>query len=102
VWSAGSAEEAWTLITGWETPPDLVLTDVSMPGTNGVELSERVRARYGSVSILAMSGFIADEDLSERLDRLGVPVLRKPFTPDDLVAAVGDRLTTRLPGRIGR
>ena len=38
------------------TIPDLILTDLNMPQMSGVELISHVRARYPSISIVAMSG----------------------------------------------
>jgi hypothetical protein len=39
-----------------------------------------------------MSGHLSDDALVERLGRLDVPVLRKPFTPEELLDAVAERL----------
>lgn len=38
------------------TVPDLIVTDLNMPQMSGVELISHVRARYPSISIVAMSG----------------------------------------------
>lgn len=101
VWAAGSGREALALLEGKAELPDLVITDVAMPVMTGVDLAERLRERYTALSILAMSGFIGDDQLTDRLSRIGVAVLRKPFTPDDLIDAVGASLVVRIGSRTG-
>jgi signal transduction histidine kinase/CheY-like chemotaxis protein len=71
---------------------DLLLADVIMPVMTGVELAEIVRSRHPVLRVLLMSGDVSDEALLERLGRLDVPVLRKPFTPEELLGAVSERL----------
>jgi len=66
--------------------PDLLLTDYSMPGMNGLELAERGRAFDPRLRVLIVSGY-ADAD------RLGASavrpaLLRKPFDEAELLAAV--------------
>jgi signal transduction histidine kinase/ActR/RegA family two-component response regulator len=75
--------------------PELVLTDIVMPGATGVDLAEQVLRRYPSVRLLGMSGWLTDGDLAVRLQLLGVPLLRKPFTPAELAAAVAERMAKR-------
>src|SRR5919109_1503766 len=42
-----------------ESPPDLVLTDIAVPGLDGIELCRRLRAepRTSSVPVLAVTGY---------------------------------------------
>lgn len=67
---------------------DVLLTDVVMPGMDGVELARQVLERRPSMPIVLVSGYTAD-----RLDRSPLParvrLVQKPFTPDDLFAALG-------------
>ncbi|MEM6930112.1 MAG: ATP-binding protein, partial [Myxococcota bacterium] len=76
--------------------PDLVVTDVLMPGPSGADLAEAVRATLPETPILAMTGWMGDGELAMRLEALDVPILRKPFAPTDLVDAVG-ALLSRSP-----
>ena len=92
--STSSADEAIAWLER-SPPPDLVLTDVVMPGRSGVDLAERVRERYPGVAVIAMSGYLGSEDLAARLEALSVPLLRKPFTPDDLAQILGEQLAAR-------
>jgi len=64
--------------------PDVLLLDVTLPGMDGVEVYERVRAdpRLGDVAVVFMTGR-AESDLT---DAVGgeVDYLAKPFSPSEL------------------
>jgi CheY-like chemotaxis protein len=63
---------------------DLLLTDVILgPGARGTELIERARTLQPGLPVLLMSGYAGDAGAPE-----GVPLLRKPFTREQLAAAV--------------
>lgn len=71
---------------------DLVLTDIVMPRMTGRELAEHIRDRLPDLPVLFMSGYSGDEIVQRGLMPPGVPLIKKPFTPDTLEAAVRDRL----------
>lgn len=52
---AEDGEEALKLLE--ETGVDVILTDVKMPGMNGVELSKKVKEQYPQIEIVILSGF---------------------------------------------
>ncbi|HZY17693.1 MAG TPA: ATP-binding protein [Ramlibacter sp.] len=59
--------------------PELLLTDVVMPGgMSGIELARVVQQRHPAVRILLMTGY---SDQIDQLEALGLPVLHKPFKP---------------------
>ena len=55
---------ALELARQWSTPPDLLITDLRMPGLNGYELARRITALYPSVRVLLISA--ADPDHPNR------------------------------------
>ena len=66
----------------------LLLTDVVMPGMNGRELAERLRARNPNLPIVFMSGY-TDEILDQQsLVGPHAAFVAKPFTPSTLVRQV--------------
>ena len=66
----------------------LVLSDLNMPGMNGLELAERVRAQHPDVGIILMSGLV-DEALRGSAREAGVDrVVAKPFQLGELLEAV--------------
>ncbi|MEI9925045.1 MAG: response regulator [Bradyrhizobium sp.] len=81
----------------------LVIVDIFMPGTSGLNIITQLRQRESKLPILAMSGFRFRDSMDRSLDFLGLAAdagaticLRKPFTPHQLMAAVHASLG---PGR---
>jgi PAS domain S-box-containing protein len=72
--------------------PDLVVTDVVMPGMGGRELAEQLRGRQPGLRVLFMSGYTTDEVLRQGIEAEAVHFLQKPFTPDSLARKVRDVL----------
>jgi CheY-like chemotaxis protein len=70
-----------------EGGPDLLLTDISMPGMLGTELATTVSERWPDVTIVLMTGY-ADEDAVS----LGRPIIRKPFEPAALLSQLDEAL----------
>jgi DNA-binding response OmpR family regulator len=74
-------------------PADLVITDLYMPGQEGLETIRELRDRFPEVAILAMSGRTAAGTMLEVAQKLGaVDTLLKPFGADELLASVGRAL----------
>jgi DNA-binding response OmpR family regulator len=78
-------------------PADLIITDIFMPNKEGIETICAVRRHFPSVKILAISG-----GGNYRIDMLPAAMhlgahhaLTKPFTPDELLAAVNVALTRK-------
>lgn len=89
---ASSGEAALALIQARQEPFDLVLTDLSMPGIDGRQVSETLARYRPSVAVLCMS---SDPDSVPRIGPLDTPVrvMLKPFSADDLYHAVRDAIT---------
>jgi DNA-binding response OmpR family regulator len=84
VYAASNGSEAAQLLQANEF--DLVLSDVIMPGVNGLELLERVRSLVPELPVLLMSG--APLDQNEILERGAADFIMKPLELDDLLARV--------------
>jgi CheY-like chemotaxis protein len=85
--SARNAIEALTILCNCAQPIDLLLTDIVMRGMGGFELAEEFRASHPNSRILLMSGHAPE---FSQLGSSCFPniLLRKPFTVDELLAAV--------------
>jgi len=59
-------------------PPDLLITDLIMPGASGPVIAERLRQRVPGVKVLLMSGY-AEHPLLDAAHAKGEPCLVKPF-----------------------
>ena len=73
-------------------PFDLLLTDIVMPGLDGIALALKASKDYPAMKILLMTGYSAERQRAHNLAALVHRVLPKPFTLDELVAAVTEEL----------
>lgn len=62
-----------------EGPPALLISDIRMPGLDGIALTLRARARYPGLPVLLVSGF-ADAAARAVVPEMDVAFLEKPFT----------------------
>ena len=71
--------------------PDLLLSDVAMPGISGIELAIQMRAQFPTCNILLFSGQAVTVDLLESARAQGhdFDVLLKPVPPTELLLEVG-------------
>jgi two-component system, sensor histidine kinase and response regulator len=72
-----------------ESPPDLILLDVMMPGIDGYEVTRRIRnnAQLPYIPILLITAF-TESSVVEGLDAGADDFIRKPFDTDELLARV--------------
>lgn len=85
---AEDAEEALKIAATHEGSIDLLLTNVQMPGMNGVDLAREVRRRHPEMLVLLVSGY-AD---GIAILQVGWYFLKKPFRPSAVVAKVNEVL----------
>ncbi|REK74732.1 response regulator transcription factor [Paenibacillus paeoniae] len=71
-----------------ELRPDIVITDMRMPGTDGVELLQAMHERYPKLKIIVMSGYDDFVYLKQAIRSKAVEYLLKPIKPDELDAAL--------------
>jgi len=83
--TAGDGESALNLATDWI--PDLVVTDLSMPGMTGIELCRSVRER-SHVPIIVLSVRGEEKTKIEALDAGADDYVTKPFSVSELLARV--------------
>ncbi len=86
--TAHTAEEA--LLHLAEIIPDLIVSDIMLPGMNGYALAENIRA-HARTDIIPIIFLTAKDTRDDRIKGLRVGVdtyLTKPFEPDELVAAI--------------
>jgi CheY-like chemotaxis protein len=87
-----SAKEALDRLVR-EDRPKLLFSDIVMPGgISGLELAERVRARFPELPILLTTGYSEEVGGAH-----GFPVLQKPYEMDSLAGALRRVLKHQLP-----
>jgi DNA-binding response OmpR family regulator len=79
-----------------KTPPDLLITDVMMPGMNGIDLAIEIRQSCPRCPVLLLSGKTVTPDLLEaaRQPDGEFEIVPKPVHPAELLARIGAQLRT--------
>ena len=80
-------------------PPEVVISDVMMPGMTGVELAIELTRRFADCHVLLFSGQSATTDLvaEARANGHDFTLLQKPVHPDVLLARVRECLRIQKP-----
>jgi DNA-binding NarL/FixJ family response regulator len=82
VGAAADGDEAVAMAT--EHEPDVVLMDLSMPGTDGVEATRRIMSSLPSTRVVVFTSFSDRERILEALDAGAIGYLLKDAEPDEL------------------
>jgi PAS domain S-box-containing protein len=79
--------------------PDLLLTDVVMPGMNGIELAIAIRQQFIACQILLFSGHAETSEILQDARRRGFDfeLLAKPLHPEQLLRKIKELLGTHDP-----
>jgi DNA-binding response OmpR family regulator len=95
-------EEA--LETALLMPPELLITDVMLPGMSGIELAIKMRRIFPDCRILLFSGQAATSDLLTYAARAGheFTLLIKPVHPTELLRRVSESLAPAGAAPAGR
>jgi len=88
VLQAANGEEALALLERERVRPDLVLTDLVMPGLDGRQLVAQLREQLPGVPVLLMSGYAGPGGPVSAETDPNLAFLQKPFTPTALSDAV--------------
>jgi DNA-binding NtrC family response regulator len=91
---AASGEEAVQLIQEFE--PDLVITDLRMPGMSGMELLGRTRELRPDAQVIMATAYSTVEDAVAAMRLGALDFIPKPFTPEHLLAVVGRALAEQV------
>lgn len=73
-------------------PFDVVISDIVMPGLNGLELLSLARARNAEVQVVLITAHASDEMALAALDRGAAGFLEKPVDPQRLLQTVNEAL----------
>jgi two-component system, cell cycle response regulator CpdR len=78
---------------------DLLLTDIVMPGLDGIALALRVTRDRPGLPVLLMTGFAAERQRAHNIEALFHKVLLKPFSLVELIETVEGFLPSNAPKR---
>jgi CheY-like chemotaxis protein len=93
---AGDGGEAIELLES--TRPDLLLLDVMMPGTSGIEVLEHLRGQPGlsQTPVIVVSAFASPADRRRAAEAGATRFVKKPFDPESLRSLVEELLPSRV------
>jgi len=79
------------------TPPDLLLTDVMLPGMNGIQLAIKLGERIPAIKVVLLSGQASTAHLLEeyKADGYQFEILAKPVHPTKLIQYINKRLNLK-------
>jgi signal transduction histidine kinase/ActR/RegA family two-component response regulator len=89
---ASNPDQALALVQSGAVDPDILLTDVVLPGCNGRELAERMLALQPGLRVLFTSGYTDDDVLRRGVASEHVHFLAKPFSPSRLAHKLREAL----------
>jgi signal transduction histidine kinase len=97
VTTASSATEALDSVR--EKRPDLIVSDIGMPDTDGYEFLQKVKVLPGmnQVPAIAISGYASDDDRARALNVGYLALVPKPIDVDDLFVIIQDLFRPAVP-----
>jgi len=90
--SARDANECLEICAGRDRAPDLLITDVVMPGMSGSALADGLRVRFPELKVLYLSGYSDEALLRRGILPEGTYFVQKPFTLNALAHKVREIL----------
>ena len=86
--AASNGEKALDKIQKSASPPDLILTDVVMPGLSGPMVAEQLQEQFPKIKVLFMSAFEDRQVVRRYVKDRGFELIPKPFQIEQLAAKV--------------
>jgi CheY-like chemotaxis protein len=90
--TAGSGADALSIVRSYEGPIHALMTDMIMPGMNGVEVAERVKQLRPDIKVLFASGYPEAHLTQSGIDLGTRTLIRKPFNRTELSRAIRELL----------
>jgi two-component system, cell cycle response regulator CpdR len=100
VWEAANPAEAGMVFAQEKGAFDLVLSDIMLPGGNGLQVMEQLQAARPGLPVLLMSGYADEKSQWPIIKEKDVPFLQKPFTFNELLIAIRKILEKREAGSV--
>jgi DNA-binding NtrC family response regulator len=75
---------------------DLVITDLMIPGSSGIELLQIIRSKYPELEVIMITGYASIESAVQATKLGASAYLPKPFTPDELTQVTERTLANKV------
>lgn len=92
---AESGMEALKILDGASKKIDIIITDIRMPGLNGIELTKKVKENHDS-DVIVMTGFAEDFDYEKVIESGASDFFQKPINPKELILRLKRVLKERI------
>lgn len=89
---------AWNVLSASPDGWDLLITDLTMPGMNGVELSRKVKKLRPNLPIILCTGYNEIQNRCEKDDQIADVCLQKPVTIKELLSTTANVLLDAQKG----
>ncbi len=89
-----NGDDALSQITSEPEAYDLLLTDIQVPGRDGIALAIEIRQDHPNLPILLMTGMAEERERAEKQGSIIQGVIQKPFTLEQIRAEVTAAITT--------
>lgn len=83
-----SADEALELMRGNALPPDVVISDIRMPGSDGLSMMSQLKKRHPDTPVLIMTAFADLESTVAAFEGGAFEYIAKPFDVDNVIEQV--------------
>lgn len=97
VMAFSTADEAYSAILRRSPAPDLIISDVMMPGTDGITFTRRLRqnANTNHIPVILLTARSGQGEMKEGIDSGADQYIPKPFNSDLLLSSVANLLSNR-------
>lgn len=83
---AASGVEAWEMVKSMS--PDIIITDISMPGMTGIELAEKLKSEESGTKVLVLSTHNDEEYILRSFEAGALGYLPKDTEEEEFLAAI--------------
>lgn len=83
---ASNAKEAIQQVSN--NPPDIILMDIRLPGTSGIDACEEIMANYPKIKVIMLTSYAEDEMLFSSIKAGACGYVLKQINPDDLMKSI--------------
>ena len=87
-----NGDEALAALDSLRPAPELLITDVIMPGVNGRVVAERAAAALPKIRVLFVSGYTQNVIVNQGVLKEGIQFLAKPYSVEQLARRVWEML----------
>jgi len=71
-----------------QSPFHIVMTDIRMPQMSGMELLERIKARFPETQVILFTGYASVDDAVKAIKKGAFYYVEKPLTPDKILSVL--------------